>query len=240
MTFRSDIDAAVSSITDGWDVSTLQTNSTDVPDEAKLIGRKASKVSATYLYTDIINSSGLVKVAPAETVASIMAAFLKVSVRAIRFHDGHIRSFDGDRVMGIFTGPRKASRAVSAALNINWAVGQLLDPAIRKQFKSIRSSTWTLEQMTGIATGEALMVKVGIRNNSDLLSAGLAPNLAAKLSDLRPGGKKHIAISKGTFDAIADSEKISNGKPMWAGPGLIEIGGANYSYYTSTWRRAVL
>jgi class 3 adenylate cyclase len=239
MTFLDDIDKSISAIREPWDVSTAQVNSKDVPDESKLVGTNASMINAAYLYSDIVNSSGLMAVANEEAVASVMAAFLKVSVRVIRFHEGHIRSFDGDRVMGIFTGPRKASRAVSAALQINYAVNVLLDPKVQAQFKSIRDSSWKLRQMSGISTSKALMVKVGIRNNSDLLSTGVAPNLAAKLSELRLGDGNSIAISKGTYKAIENSEKYSKGLDMWSGPRSISVGDRTYSYYSTRYRRKI-
>ncbi len=240
MTLKEEVDAAVGDLAKAWSVVTQQSGSTNVPDTDTLVGTTAKKISATYLYTDIRNSSGLIKVSPAGTVASVMAAFLKVSVRIIRHYDGHIRSFDGDRVMGVFTGPDKQSRAATAALKINYAVRKVLDEKIQSQFGSIQRSDWSLRQMTGIATGDALLVKVGIRNNADILSAGIAPNLAAKLSDLRlSNGSIATAIGKATYESLGDSAKFSKGVNMWAGPFSIDMGGGSYSYYTSTYRWAV-
>ncbi|TFD48155.1 adenylate/guanylate cyclase domain-containing protein [Cryobacterium frigoriphilum] len=224
MTLKEDVDAAVVDMAKEWSVVTQQSGSTSVPDTDTLVGTSAKKILATYLYTDIKNSSGLMKVSPAETVASVMAAFLKISVRIIRHYDGHIRSFDGDRVMGVFTGPDRQSRAATAALKINYAVRTILEANIQSQFGSIHRSNWNLQQMTGIASGDALLVKVGIRNNADILSAGIAPNLAAKLSDLRLSNSAiATAIGKGTYNSLNDSAKLSKGVNMWTGPYSIGI-----------------
>ena len=239
MSLVDDIDRALLEAQRSWEVTNQQPNSTSVPESQALPGAKAKSIEATYLYTDIMDSSTLVSISPTKTVASVMALFVKVAVRIIRNNQGHIRSFDGDRVMGIFTGPNREHRAVDAALKINSAVRDLLNPAIEKQFKSIRESKWTLRQMTGIATGTALVIKVGIRNNDDLLSAGHAPNFAAKLSDQRLGGNVRTAISKTTYDALPTTDKTSRGKSMWVGTQTLAFGGKKYFYYTSTWQRAI-
>lgn len=235
MTLREEVDAALDDAKRSWTVVKQQGSSTTVPDSSDLTATTAKQISATYLYSDIQNSSGLMSISPTETVASVMSAFTKITVRIIRNHDGHIRSFDGDRVMGVFTGPNKMTRAVKAALKIDYAVNQLLDPMIRSQFGSIQRSDWHIRQMTGIATTEALLVKVGIRNNDDILSAGLAPAFAAKLSDLRDGDTHRTAVGAGTYNDLSDEAKFSNGKNMWTGPYNITIGGKPYSYYKSNY-----
>lgn len=239
MSLTDAINQAITDAQRSWEVTKQQLSSTSVPEAADLPGVEARLIEATYLYTDIVDSSTLASISPAKTVASVMALFVKVAVRIIRKNQGHIRSFDGDRVMGIFTGPNKEHRAVDAALKINKAVRDILNPAIEKQFKSVRDSSWTLRQMTGIATGEALVVKVGIRNNDDLLSAGHAPNFAAKLSDQRLGSGIRTAISKTTYDALPAADKSSNGKSMWVGSHALAFGGKRSLFYTSTWYRGI-
>lgn len=58
------------------------------------------------------DSSGLVRKHPAETVTRVFKTYLQVAVRIIRNHDARIRSFDGDRGIGVLSGKDRAVRAV--------------------------------------------------------------------------------------------------------------------------------
>jgi len=237
-TLKEQVDEAVAAVSKTWTKTTWPSTSTTVPDPDNMGYSDAKLVQATYLYSDLIDSSGLVKAAAShEEVASVMSAFLKVAVRIIRAEDGHIRSFDGDRVMGVFTGANRQTRSVRAAMKIKYAVGGLLDPKIQSAFKSLRDADWHIRAMTGIATSEALLVRAGIRNNSDLLSVGVGPNLAAKLSDLRDADAGHnIAIGAGTYVALAEGLTMSKGQDIWAGPFGLSMGGGTYKYYTTRYR----
>lgn len=238
VTLKEQVDEAVEEVTKSWSKTTWSTTTTAVPDPDTMGYSDAKVVQATYLYSDLIDSSGLVKAADShEEVASVMSAFLKVAVRIIRSENGHIRSFDGDRVMGVYTGAGRQTRAVRTAMKIEYAVSSLLDPTINIAFTSLKDANWHIKAMTGIATSEALLVRAGIRNNSDLLSVGAGPNLAAKLSDLRDNLSGHrIAIGKGTYSSLDQSVIMSKDKNMWTGPYSISMGGGSYGYYTSNYR----
>lgn len=160
MTLKDDVNAAIVSVRDTWNVTRSQPSSNDVPDPENMGYTDAKAVSATYLYTDMVDSSRLVAIADKEQVASVIAAFLKVTVRIIRYGGGHIRSFDGDRVMGIFTGDGRQSNATRGAMRINWAVDEVLNYEVNSQFGSIEKSIWNLRSMSGIASGDALLGRV--------------------------------------------------------------------------------
>lgn len=236
-TLREQVDEAVEELTKTWTKTTWSSSTTAVPDPDDMGYSDGKVVQATYLYSDLIDSSGLVKATTnKEEVASVMSTFLKVAVRIIRAENGHIRSFDGDRVMGIFTGDKRKTRAVRAAMKIKYAVRELLDPKIQESFSSIRDAGWHIKAMSGIATTEALLVRAGIRGNSDLLSVGVGPNLAAKFSDLRTTSSgHHIAIGKATYEELDRSVIMSKDKNMWTGPYSISLGGVSYDYYTTNY-----
>jgi class 3 adenylate cyclase len=236
-TLKEQVDEAVAEVASSWKQTAWPSISSDVPDPAAMGYQDAKLVDATYLYSDIIDSSGLVRAAASrQEVASVMSAFLKVAVRILRAHDGHIRSFDGDRVMAVFAGARRQTRAVHAAMGIEYAVGELLDPKVQSTFASLRAARWHLRSMTGIASSEALLVRAGIRNNSDLLSVGAGPNLAAKLSDIRDGSQRRIAVGGGTYQDLERSAIQSGAENMWVRPLSISMGGASYSYYVTSYR----
>lgn len=196
---------------------------------------EGKKINATFFYADMADSSGLVAAAKSkEEVASVITSYLKACVRAIRNEDGHIRSFDGDRVMGVFSGDSAPTRAARAALRLNYAVTNMLDPAIQTTFPSLKAAGWHLRHASGIAIGPTLMVRAGIRNNSDLVSIGVGPNLAAKLSDERDGDYRTF-VGAGTFKALDNAlYKDSNGNDVWLGPYDFNMGGSNYKYYKSS------
>lgn len=231
MTLHEDLTSAVDDVLDTtWTVRDGQV----VPKTADVGYSEAVKLPATYLYADMADSSGLVALAPQQTVAKVIRLFLNVSVRIIRFHKGHIRSFDGDRVMGIFIGDDRQTRAAKAALQIKWTCGHLIQPKIESNFKSIREAQWKLRHACGIASGDALIVRGGVRGNSDLVSIGVAPNLAAKFSDVRSHPYSTI-IGDASYKCLSSALKVSKGENMWRGTYSLTMGGKAYSYYQSSY-----
>lgn len=216
-------------------VTKKQESNTKVPDATELgYGDGRLLGSATYLYTDMRNSSGLAAADDKVVAAQVFRAFLNVSTKIIRAHDGHIRSFDGDRVMGVFSGAAKEDRAVKSAMKIKWAVRDLVTPAIHTEFPALKASGWKLKQVSGIATGETLLARAGFRGNDDMISLGVAPNLAAKLSDLRASDVDNydVLVGAGTHKVLSNEcIKSKDGVDMWAGTYSISMGGGSYSFY---------
>jgi class 3 adenylate cyclase len=191
-------------------------------------------VPSVYLYADMIDSSGLVRAHPSETVARVFKTYLQVAVRIIRSHDGHIRSFDGDRVMGVFSGDNRADRAAQAAMQIKWVCRELIQPKLKLTFKSIQDSGWQLKCAVGIANGEALLIHAGIRDNDDLVSIGRNANFAAKLSDLRHGTSTTFIGAGAHSELSSRLLKAKDGRDMWEGPFTMELGGETKRYYRSS------
>lgn len=211
---------------------------TSIPEASDLRYSSGRTVTATYLYTDMHGSSTLAAVASHEEAARVLRAYLNVSTKIIRSFDGHIRSFDGDRVMGIFAGSSKEDRAVKAAMRIKWATEKHVTPAIHDQIPSLKSHGWSLKQSSGIATGKTLLARAGFRDNDDMISIGAAPNLAAKLSDIRGTGDQAryvTRIGKGTYSNLSDIGRLSEGKNMWTGPLELPMGGGTYPYYQTAY-----
>lgn len=92
-------------------------------------------------------------------------------------------------------------RATRAALAINWAVEEIIPEAI-KTWWSDGQDFCRITHRVGIDTGEALIVRGGVRDNNDLISIGSAPNVAAKLSDLKDGYA--IYVSEAVRDDMDD------------------------------------
>lgn len=234
LTLKDDIDSAVEDLKKTWTTTRWADSKTEVPDPDEMGYSDGKMINATFLYADMADSSGLVAAAEnREEVASVISSYLKTCVRAIRDENAHVRSFDGDRVMGVFSGPSATTRAARAALRLDYAVNEMLNPAVQIAFPSLKAAGWCLKHASGIALGHTLMVRAGIRNNSDLVSIGVGPNLAAKLSDQRDGDYRTF-IGAGAYKALENAlYKDTKGNDVWVGPYSFNMGGNTYSYYKS-------
>lgn len=191
----------------------------------------AVKLDATYLYADMANSTGLAQNYTREAVAKVIRCYLNAASRIIRARGGQIRSFDGDRVMGVFIGDSKNSDAAKAALNISWAVQKVINPKLEAKWPDLK---WTMDHGVGIDTGEALLVRGGVHGDNDIVSIGGAPNVAAKLSEVR--SSKTLYISEAVYQMLNEGSKYAEGVDMWTKQGTQEYGGKFVTYYGSSYQ----
>lgn len=233
MALREDLSAAIDGIlSQPWDVR----DGTVVPETADVaLAGGAVRLQAVMLYSDLSDSTTLSTSFDKRVAAKVIKSFLATSSRVIRSNDGYIRSFDGDRVMGVFLGDRRNTRAAKAALEINWVVRNLLVPKIEARYPSLKEGGYSLSHCTGVDVSEVLVVRAGIRANNDLTWVGRAPNAAAKLAAVRDP-PHYSFVTKDVFDAMADDAKYG-GAPrrlMWeerswkAVPGIAVV-------YRSSW-----
>lgn len=188
------------------------------------------RLDATYLYADMADSTTLAQNYTDWCVAKVIRCYLNAATRIIRHRGGEIRSFDGDRVMGIFIGDNKNTAAVRAALNINWAVKKVINPALKAKWDDF---TWSMDHGVGIDTGEAMLVRGGVRGSNDIVSIGHAPNIAAKLSEFR--GLASLYVSEATYDDMGNEVKYTeDGRSnMWSGMGYKTFGGKSIRVFGS-------
>lgn len=196
-------------------------------------------LDAAYLYADMTDSTGLAKHFSSFDAARIIRAYLSAVCRVIRHRGGEIRSFDGDRVMAIFIGDNAASTAAKTALNITWVVDEIVHDQLLGHLEPYRDNyidnDWKVSHRTGIDIGEAMLVRAGVRDNNDLVSIGDAPNIAAKLSDIK---SHRTTITDRTWDAIDyDSAfREKDGAPMWTDPRREKLGSRTELVRGSNWR----
>jgi len=174
----------------------------------------AVRLDATFLYADLAGSSRFSKLCPWETTAKIIRAYLACSTRLILAYEGEIRSFDGDRVMGVFHGDFKNTHATSCAREIDWVVEKLIDPKASETFKSVRKNDLRVRHCVGIDTGVARAVRAGVRDNNDLIWIGRAPSLSATLSEIR-NYPYCVYISEGCYGKLPESSKQTSGDLIW-------------------------
>lgn len=203
-----------------------------VPETTDIVLKNgAYEIGATYLYADMANSTALAQNYEQFAVAKVIRCYLNAASRIIRAKGGEIRSFDGDRVMGIFIGDSKNNDSVRAAMHISWAVTKVIQPKLEEKWSDLK---WKMGHGVGIDTGKAMLVRGGVFGHNDIVSIGGAPNVAAKLSEER--GYSDIYITDPVYSVLDDNAKYSEGSPMWTKLGTKDFGGKRYTYYgTGYW-----
>ena len=193
------------------------------------------ELDATFLYADLADSSKMAKELDRRVAARIMKSFLATTCRLIIKSNGTIQSFDGDRVMGVFVGDLKNTNATTCALKINHVVTQIIKTKYENKYESVRDATFNIRHGVGVDTGTVMGVRAGARGSNDLIWIGRAPNLAAKMSDIRNQPySSHITAS--VYNKLADSAKFSKQKTnMWESCSWNFLGD-KISIYRSKWR----
>ena len=170
------------------------------------LANDAVKLDATVLYADLKESTLMVNNFPASIAAEIYKCYLKGCCEIIKNNEGVITSFDGDRVMAVYIGDYKNTNAVKTALNINYFVLKILNPALKNQYEDLN---YSVGQVVGIDTGELFVARTGIRGDNDLVWVGNAANLAAKMCSIRNIDGSTF-ISKKVYSRMCSSVKYKD------------------------------
>ena len=197
------------------------------PDHLEL-ANDAVTLHGTVLYADLNGSTGLVDSKEPWFAAEVYKSYLVCAARIIESEGGTITAYDGDRIMAVYTGNKRNNKAVRGALKVNFAVQQVINPAIAELYQG---SNYTVKQSIGIDTSQLWVTRTGIRGANDLVWVGRAANHAAKLSE-RSGPVSQITSD--VYQRLAPSCKLgSDGRNMWSKASAPEIG--NRVVYTSDW-----
>ncbi|MFC2106308.1 hypothetical protein ACFLS0_06125 [Candidatus Bipolaricaulota bacterium] len=127
--------------------------------------------------------------------------------------------------MAVFIGESKNSNSVRAALKINHAVKNIVNPALKNQYGDVDR----VEQTVGIDTSPLWIARTGIRGSNDLVWVGRASNYAAKLAGLTPDYPTWITAD--VHSMLAKDCKFSDGSSMWEPRTWTAMG--NHSIYRS-------
>jgi class 3 adenylate cyclase len=229
------IDDLNSWISQEFNRSLVERDGRIIPTTADIAVTQTVKLDASFLYADLAGSSEIAQKCPWETTTKLIRAFLECSTRLMRAYGGEIRSFDGDRVMAVFTGDRKNTNAVKCAREIFYTVEYLLGPAATRKYKSVRENGIKLKCGIGVDSGVARAARAGIRDSNDLIWVGRAPSFAAKLSDVRDYPYS-VYITESVYKLMMDDVKLSNGKNVWEPRDILFGGSKERVYRTSTTR----
>lgn len=202
-----------------------------VPVDIKL-NNDGVNLDATVLYADLSESTRMVDSKSAHFATEVYKNYLYCAARLIRNYEGTITAYDGDRVMGVFIGKSKNTNAARTALAINWAVAQVVQDELKKQYTT---TDFVLKHTIGIDTAKLLVARTGVRGDNDLVWVGRAANWAAKLTTLP--NSTPLWMTKRVYDHMAESVKTAkDGQSMWSARTWTEMN--NDSVYCSAWRWA--
>ena len=163
-----------------------------------------------------------------EFAGRMYKTYLVCAARVIRSEQGNITSYDGDRVMAVYTGRRMVERAVRSAFKLYYVVQELINPAEQELTSGTR---FAMRQSVGIDTSELLVVMASLRTANDLVWIGRAGNYAAKLSSRRAPATH---ITEDVYDLLPAHMKTGeNGRPIWVTGTAPEIG--HRRVHSSTW-----
>lgn len=205
---------------------------TVVPDEDSKLGLKneAIKLDGTVLYADLADSTLMVDHEIPGFAAEIYKTFLYCCARIIPHQGGTVTAYDGDRIMGVFIGGSKNTSAARAALNIKWAVDEIVMPKMKSIYTN---KNFQVKHVTGIDTSALFIAKTGARGANDLVWVGRSANYAAKLAALDPS---YTYITADVYNSMSDDVKFVSGTPMWVKMIWTEF---NNSYiYRSSYRQS--
>lgn len=211
MGLKSDLEAAV----DGIIAAAYDQRDGKVVPESEDVKfmHDAVALEATFLYADLADSTELARRNKA-IASDVFQCFLSSASRVILSEKGAIRSFDGDRVMAVFIGDGQRTAAARTALRIHYAFTHIVKPKLELAYPASLLD-FDLNYGAGIDCGEIWAVRGGVRDNSDLVWVGRAPNLAAKLSGFREGAFR-TRITAAVYERLNDSAKYDNdGVDMW-------------------------
>lgn len=227
MALKEDLESQVIQILrEQWTVES--TKGVPDPEQLRLSNHAKDLETATVLYADLDGSTNMVDNYQWSFSAEIYKGYLRCAARIIADEGGVVTAYDGDRVMAVFTGTTKNTSAVRAAMKINYAVEEIIRPAIAKQYPN---TNFDLKHVIGIDSSQLRAARIGVRGYNDLVWIGRAANYAAKLTNL---SDKPLWITKTVYDSMNKDVKLSSdGREMWEKRYWTAM--SNMEIYCSTW-----
>jgi adenylate cyclase len=185
-----------------------------LPDvDAVALQAGAVDIQGSVMYADLANSTRLVDESHTEFAAHVTKTFLFTAAQLIKRCDGVIRSFDGDRVMGVFVGASHANRAAKAAFALASAKDSVILSSLRRRWHQWSSNNWQFGYSCGLDTGAMTIIRAGVRGDNDLICLGSSANHAAKLSARRDLGYHSFATNR--FVSATSYQRNTDNSPTW-------------------------
>jgi class 3 adenylate cyclase len=188
------------------------------------------QLSATCLFADIRDSSGLTNALGNDFAAKTIKAFFAAIVPVIEEKGGVVGDFNGDGALVLFSGEGRARRAISVAMEIQRIAGHMIASRVEehlKRFDIAEHGPGGIEFSVsiGVDDGDLYAVRVGTSENSGVSWVGQSSNTSAKLSRQSPPGS--IAVTREVSEGLSDdTDGDGTHGATWLPEVPMEIGGA--------------
>ncbi len=210
----------------------------NVPSTGNLPLEGGLRFDATVLYADLIQSAKPVTDFQQRAAAKVVRMFLRCMCRLITSNGGTVTSFDGKKVMGVFLGDMRNTNAATCALKMNYVTSKMIAPTLEDYFTNAKESSFSISHCVGVDTGSVMAVRAGLSGLNDLVWVGRAPNLAAKLSEIRTEPHNSY-ISEDVFFMLFEQAKFSpenDNQLMWEESHFDYLGESMKVYRSAWWR----
>lgn len=231
MALLDDLKTEVATIfRDTWEV----TSGRVVPAASSIgLGNKAIELDpATVLYADLDGSTTMVNRMKWHFSAEIYKTYLHCAAKIIKAQSGVITAYDGNRIMAVFIGDHQCAQAARTGLQINYAVRNVINPAIQAQYKT----DFVLKHAVGIDKSTIRVARTGVRGDNDLVWVGRAANYAAKLTAL-PIDEWQAWATADVYNSLAAGVTHYNAQAIWSA--RLWTAMDNYPIYGSGWGFAI-
>lgn len=233
MAFKDEVESEIKRIfRERWTTTKGKT----VPEPKDIgLGNDAVELEmGTVLYADLSGSTNMVDTESRQFAAEVYKAYLYAAAKIIREEGGTITAYDGDRIMAVFLGDSKNSSSATCALKINYAVKNIINPAIKEVYTS---KTFQVRHVVGIDTSALFVARTGVRGDNDLVWVGRAANYAAKLTTLPADYPTYITVD--VFNMLNDSAKYGGNPKQLMWEKVLWTTMNNMTIYRSNWWWAI-
>jgi class 3 adenylate cyclase len=199
---------AIFATEDKWEIENARVVPT--PTDLALTSEHAKYFeTATVLYADLDGSTDMVNSYAWWFSAEVYKSYLNIAGRIIKDAGGTITAYDGDRIMAVFIGDAQKQDAVHAAMQITWAVRNVINPAIKAKWPKLDS---VVKHVIGIDSSPIRAVRIGVHRENDLVWVGRAANYAAKLTAY---SSKPLWITADVYAGLTENHRATSGTSMW-------------------------
>ncbi len=197
------------------------------PEDLPLHQNTGSKLETAAFYIDLRGYSDLLESRRFDTVGRIISAFHYTIARFIKFHSGHIISFMGDGLLALFDPESNPiENAVRCALKYKYFFKNYFLDKIKERWKI------ELDYGIGVAYGQIIAIRTGMRGENDITWVGRCIKDAVKIGDYIDNSYKNVGITHSVYNKLPEGlERVEDGTECWK---LLSTESLEF-YYTKCW-----